>query len=329
MARDFGHNADAIVNRGRKAGRLYLRMCHDGLLQLPEDAETRQRIRKAVGLPRPPSEETWALAGAMLAAWPPAHAPLDLPPGGRADCGCWVGEDDGLLYEHLPADRDAAGVRFEGWLCPHTSPVYLGEPREVSRIPTVDDQQRAAYALEAVQTGAVPPALGLDVEVDPDLPPGVAEIRQPDGSVAARITVDAAGEVTSTEILQPAEPVQLPEGWTIQALPVNPHRITVALDRAGLQGPTADAKLGAVEPALDRWEAGREQPTAAQLERLAAMANVPIEFFWLPDDAEPRLIAARVHLGGRKGCQWVITMTGEPAGRPQEELPGAGDWWDA
>lgn len=76
--------------------------------------------------------------------------------------------------------------------------------------------------------------------------------------------------------------------------PVNPHRITVALNRAKLFGPTADAKLGAVEPDLDNWEASVSQPTAAQLEKLARLANVPVEFFTLADGEKPRLIVARI-----------------------------------
>lgn len=101
---------------------------------------------------------------------------------------------------------------------------------------------------------------------------------------------------------------------------VNPHRITVALDRAKLFGPTADAKLGAVEPDLDHWEAGTAQPTDQQLAKLAAMANVPVEFFQLADDQEPRLTVALVRTGRRRGCQRVVTMHGEPAEQPQPSL---------
>lgn len=101
---------------------------------------------------------------------------------------------------------------------------------------------------------------------------------------------------------------------------INPHRITVALDRAKLFGPAADAKVGAVEPDLDNWEAGISQPTDQQLARLAAMANVPAEFFHLADDQEPRITVAWVRSGGRRGCQTVITMHGEPVGRPQTSL---------
>lgn len=101
---------------------------------------------------------------------------------------------------------------------------------------------------------------------------------------------------------------------------INPHRITVALVRAKLFGPTADAKVGAVEPDLDNWEAGRSQPSGQQLAKLAALGNVPVEFFHLADDQEPRITVALVRFGGRRGCQTVVTMHGEPAGRPQTSL---------
>lgn len=91
---------------------------------------------------------------------------------------------------------------------------------------------------------------------------------------------------------------------------VNPHRITVALDRAKLFGPSADAKLGAQVPDLDDWEAGRKVPSAAQLEKLSRLANVLPSFFDLPDDAEPKLIFALVR-GGR-GCFPHVAMDGEP-----------------
>jgi hypothetical protein len=111
--------------------------------------------------------------------------------------------------------------------------------------------------------------------------------------------------------------------------PINPHRITIALDRAKLFGPTADAKLGAVEPDLDNWEAGRSQPTAAQLEKLARLANVRVGFFHLADDEAPGLTLAHIRLGGRRGCQTVITMSGEPADRPQGDLFGDASTLDA
>jgi hypothetical protein len=93
---------------------------------------------------------------------------------------------------------------------------------------------------------------------------------------------------------------------------INPHRITVALDRAKLVGPTADAKLGAVEPDLDMWEAGRATPSDAQLRKLARMANVPLEFFALRDDEFPPLYVARVC--NRRTGYTVVTMPADPYG---------------
>lgn len=55
------------------------------------------------------------------------------------------------------------------------------------------------------------------------------------------------------------------------------HRITAALDREKLFGPTVDGKLVAVEPDLDNWEAGISQPIDLQLAKLAAPANGPVE----------------------------------------------------
>lgn len=99
---------------------------------------------------------------------------------------------------------------------------------------------------------------------------------------------------------------------------INPHRITVALDRAGLFGPTADAKLGAVEPDLDNWEAGKSQPSEAQLARLARMANVPVEFFTLADDEHPALTFAWV-CNRRTGVR-VVSMPHDPYPPAQPSL---------
>jgi hypothetical protein len=94
---------------------------------------------------------------------------------------------------------------------------------------------------------------------------------------------------------------------------INRHRITIALNRANLYGPTADAKLGAVEPDLDMWEAGKSQPTDAQLRRLAAMANVPLEFFALADHERPELVVSFVCSRSRRSQSVVlISMLGDP-----------------
>jgi transcriptional regulator with XRE-family HTH domain len=89
---------------------------------------------------------------------------------------------------------------------------------------------------------------------------------------------------------------------------INPHRITVGLDLAKLFGKTADRKLGAVEPDLDDWEAGRSVPTPAQLRKLARLAGVDVSFFFLPDDCAPRLLVARVMLGARRRCELLVSL---------------------
>ena len=99
---------------------------------------------------------------------------------------------------------------------------------------------------------------------------------------------------------------------------INPHRITVALDRAKLVGPTADAKLGAQEPDLDMWEAGRAQPSDPQLRKLARMANVPPAFFQLADNEFPTLVFARVC--NRRTGYTVITLAEDPYGPAQPSL---------
>lgn len=71
-------------------------------------------------------------------------------------------------------------------------------------------------------------------------------------------------------------------------------------------GPGADAKLGAREPDLDNWEAGRSEPSVAQLAKLGRMANVPVTFFYLPDDAQPELSVARVCMRGRS--RLIVSM---------------------
>lgn len=102
---------------------------------------------------------------------------------------------------------------------------------------------------------------------------------------------------------------------------VNPHRVTVALDRAGLVGPSADARLGAVVPDLDDWEAGRSQPSPAQLGKLAVMARVSLGFFALSDDEAPRIGVARVQLGPRRHCETLVMLLDEiPVGQVAGQL---------
>lgn len=59
-----------------------------------------------------------------------------------------------------------------------------------------------------------------------------------------------------------------------------PARITVALEDR--YGPQVDIDLGGREPMVDRWETGELQPTAAQIQLLAAYTGYPAEWFYLP-----------------------------------------------
>ena len=105
----------------------------------------------------------------------------------------------------------------------------------------------------------------------------------------------------------------------------NPHRITVALDRAGLVGPTADAKLDAVEPDLDMWEAGKATPSDAQLRKLARLANVPVDFFALRDNEFPTVTVSFVCSRSRRSQSVVlISMLDDPYGPDTLPLDEAG-----
>lgn len=63
---------------------------------------------------------------------------------------------------------------------------------------------------------------------------------------------------------------------------VVPARITIALDRCGLQGPEVDTACGAEEPAVDMWEAGLWVPTPEQLVKLAELTGYQVGWFFRP-----------------------------------------------
>ena len=99
-----------------------------------------------------------------------------------------------------------------------------------------------------------------------------------------------------------------------------PHRISRALDMAGLYGPEADAQLGVAEPALDLWEAGALVPTAEQLAALAVRADVGVEWFY-SDDPLPEVRVGTICFrtkkaaGGGSKCQpltWVERLPLDP-----------------
>jgi hypothetical protein len=94
-----------------------------------------------------------------------------------------------------------------------------------------------------------------------------------------------------------------------QAGELVPPRITTALDLHGLEGPEVDVACGAVEPDVDRWEAGELYPTWAQLQALARLTDLPLRFFFLPpNDADgPMWTTLDVHL--RPGEPWQPPIT--------------------
>lgn len=75
-----------------------------------------------------------------------------------------------------------------------------------------------------------------------------------------------------------------------------PHRITLALDSRGLEGPEVDAACGAAEPDVDRWEAGELYPTWEQLKLLSNLTGLALRFFFVPAPKEPMWTTLEYHL---------------------------------
>jgi hypothetical protein len=115
-----------------------------------------------------------------------------------------------------------------------------------------------------------------------------------------------------------------------------PARITIALDMGGHEGPEVDIACGAVEPAVDLWECGVEQPTAEQVKLLAALTGFPVPWFYQP--IEPGPLLGRngwmvICWGGRRGCEFpeqdyvdergVLNYGGEPPRKPPENFQSA------
>lgn len=84
-----------------------------------------------------------------------------------------------------------------------------------------------------------------------------------------------------------------------------PARITMALDMRGLDGPDVDTQCGAAEPAVDLWECGIEVPTAEQVTLLAALTQVPVQFFYKPIKPGPLIGPVWICWAGRRGCESV------------------------
>jgi hypothetical protein len=86
---------------------------------------------------------------------------------------------------------------------------------------------------------------------------------------------------------------------------VNPLRITAALDAIDATGPSVDLACGAVEPAVDRWEAGLEVPSPRQVELLAAYTGHEVEWFYATDPVQ-RGGYACARSGAGRGCSTVV-----------------------
>lgn len=83
---------------------------------------------------------------------------------------------------------------------------------------------------------------------------------------------------------RPAEPA-VPERRPV------PARITMALDLRSLYGPEVDRECGTFEgnPAgdVDAWEEGRAIPSPEQVEALARLTSMPVDYFYKPADTIP------------------------------------------
>ena len=74
------------------------------------------------------------------------------------------------------------------------------------------------------------------------------------------------------------------EAWREGLL--SPRAITAALDARALYGPEVDRACGVEEPAVDQWEAGQLYPSWEQVQALARLTGVGVQFFTRPFDAE-------------------------------------------
>lgn len=121
--------------------------------------------------------------------------------------------------------------------------------------------QRAAKAQVAASTARVGRALQDG-----------ARQRQRETERLARRRAAAEAERTRRESLRMAR-----AEW--KAGRVRPWRITAALDLRKLYGPAVDRACGAVEPAVDLWEAGDLYPSWEQLQALSKLTEFPVGFF--------------------------------------------------
>lgn len=114
--------------------------------------------------------------------------------------------------------------------------------------------------------------------------------------------------------------------WMAGAL--SPYRITDALDAEDLYGPEVDIACGAVEPAVDEWEAGNRYPSFEQLIALAALTGRAPDTFVarLRDlDFDIRDTTMWGHMTKADRARWhppIVEFTTQSV----EECPGTDDY---
>ena len=99
-------------------------------------------------------------------------------------------------------------------------------------------------------------------------------------------------------VVHAAHDAQLEADHRAGTLAPNPARITLLLDMHSLEGPEVDAACGAVEPAVDLWEAGLLIPSWEQVVLLARLVGVQPAFLYrddIPDMGDGWIC-------GRDGC---------------------------
>ena len=109
-----------------------------------------------------------------------------------------------------------------------------------------------------------------------------------------------------------------------------PARITIALNLGGHEGPEVDVACGAVEPAVDLWEAGREIPTTEQVKLLGKLTGFHPSWFYRP--MEPGPLVGPIWLCSSRGpkdqrCRllkpdWVDERGVLHYGDDEDEAPG-------
>lgn len=83
---------------------------------------------------------------------------------------------------------------------------------------------------------------------------------------------------------------------------IQPSRITMALDVRDLHGPEVDEACDAREPDVDHWEAGTAVPTWEQVEKLAALTDMPVSFFFVEPSEHDR---GPVWMCGPRQCERI------------------------